>query len=111
MKEDAERLAKRLASFPQHNPNPVVEVDLDGNVTFVNPTAEEYASGSGESPGHPLAQDIGPLLGRLLREGRGIRDPGDYGWGINIRAEDSLYTRRPHYQDLLKRYNTLEGGP
>ena len=72
MKEDAERLAKRLASFPQHNPNPVVEVDLDGNVTFVNPTAEEYASGGGESPGHPLAQDIGPMLGRLLREGAGF---------------------------------------
>ncbi len=72
IQEDAERLAKRLASFPQHNPNPVVEVDLDGNVTFTNPAAEVYVSEQDSSPGHPLAQDIGPLLGRLLREGAGF---------------------------------------
>ena len=72
IKESAEFLAKRLASFPEHNPNPVVEVDLDGNVTFMNPAAEEYVSETDSSPGHPLAQDIGPLLGRLLREGSGF---------------------------------------
>ena len=72
IKEDAELLANRLASFPQHNPNPVVEVDLDGNVTFLNPAAEAYVSDLETSPGHPLAQDLGPLLGRLLREGAGI---------------------------------------
>ena len=72
IKEDAELLAKRLASFPEHNPNPVVEVDLDGNVTFMNPAAEVYVSETDPSPGHPLAQDIGPLLGRLLREGSGF---------------------------------------
>ena len=72
IKEDAELLANRLASFPQHNPNPVVEVDLDGNVTFLNPAAEAYVSDLDTSSGHPLAQDLGPLLGRLLREGAGI---------------------------------------
>ena len=72
IQENAELLAKRLGSFPQHNPNPVVEVDLDGNVTFMNPTAEEYVSEGSASGGHPLAQDMGPLLGRLLREGAGF---------------------------------------
>ncbi len=66
IKENAEFLAKRLASFPQHNPNPVVEVDLDGNVTFMNPAAEVYVTDAATSLSHPLAQDIGPLLGRLL---------------------------------------------
>ena len=37
----AESLADRLSSFPHHNPNPVVETDLDGNVTYMNPAAEE----------------------------------------------------------------------
>lgn len=72
IQEDAEILANRLASFPEHNPNPVVEVDLDGNVTFMNPAAEVYVSGRDASPGHPLAQDIGPLLGRLLGTGGGF---------------------------------------
>ncbi len=72
IQENAELLSKRLASFPQHNPNPVVEIDLDGNVTFMNPSAEEYASERDSSPGHPLAQDVGPLLGKLLRAGSGF---------------------------------------
>ena len=72
IQENAELLAHRLASFPEHNPNPVVEVDLDGNVTFMNPAAEVYVSDTESPPGHPLARDIGPLLGRLLREGAGF---------------------------------------
>lgn len=72
IQENAELLAHRLASFPEHNPNPVVEVDLDGNVTFMNPAAEVYVSDAESPPGHPLARDIGPLLGRLLREGAGF---------------------------------------
>ena len=72
-RSDAEQLANRLASFPEYNPNPVVETDLDGNVTYLNPAAqdlfgERYARGSF----HPLARDLGPLLGRLMREGGGF---------------------------------------
>ena len=70
--EDAERAANRLASFPEYNPNPLVETDLDGNVTYVNPAAQELM-GAGESQsGHPLAADLGPLLGRLTRQGGGV---------------------------------------
>ena len=55
---------------PEFNPNPVIETDLDGNVVYLNPAAqelfeEEYVEGSF----HPLARDLGPLLGRLMREG------------------------------------------
>ena len=72
-RSDAEQLANRLASFPEYNPNPVVEADLDGNVTYLNPAAQElfgeqYARGSF----HPLARDLGPLLGRLMREDGGF---------------------------------------
>ena len=72
--EDAERAASRLSSFPEYNPNPLVETDLDGNVTYVNPAAQELMGGiSGYSPAtHPLAADLGPLLGRLTRQGGGV---------------------------------------
>ena len=72
IRQDAEALSKRMGSFPQHNPNPVIEIDLDGNVTFMNPAAEEFLDDRSASSGHPLAQGTGPLLGRLLREGGGF---------------------------------------
>ena len=31
----------RLASFPAFNPNPVVEVDFDGNITYTNPATKK----------------------------------------------------------------------
>ncbi len=69
---DADRLAQRMSSFPHHNPNPVVETDLDGNVTYVNPAAEELIGGRDSSTSsHPLALRLGPLLGRLIRERSG----------------------------------------
>ena len=70
---DAERLAQRLASFPEYNPNPVVETDLDGNVTYLNPTAQAMlGEPKAQGSSHPLARDLGPLLGRLMREGGGV---------------------------------------
>src|ERR1051326_4971646 len=32
----------RLASFPEQNPNPVIEVGFDGKVTYCNPAARKY---------------------------------------------------------------------
>jgi PAS domain S-box-containing protein len=35
----AESTQAWLASFPERNPSPIIEVDLDGNVDYINPTA------------------------------------------------------------------------
>ena len=51
----------RLASFPQLNPNPVLEVDNAGNITFTNPAALETARKLG-------LQDEKPFLPADLRE-------------------------------------------
>jgi PAS domain S-box-containing protein len=47
----AERRLAYLASFPEHNPNPIVEADAEGQVRYANPTAKRLfpdlaASGS-----------------------------------------------------------------
>ncbi len=42
-RKQAEVEIARLASFPQLNPNPVLEVDTQGNITFANPAAHEVA--------------------------------------------------------------------
>ena len=88
--EDAERAANRLASFPEYNPNPLVETDLDGNVTYVNPAAQELM-GAGDSPlAHPLAADLGPLLGRLTRQGGGVVSR-------EIKARDAVFEQKILY--------------
>ena len=90
--EDAERAANRLSSFPEYNPNPLVETDLDGNVTYVNPAARELMD---ESAGdtlstHPLAADLGPLLGRLTRRGGGVVSR-------EIRVRDAVFEQKILY--------------
>jgi len=42
-RKEAEKEISRLASFPQLSPNPVLEVDTQGNITFANPAAHELA--------------------------------------------------------------------
>ncbi|MBN1310630.1 MAG: PAS domain S-box protein [Anaerolineae bacterium] len=37
----AEETIARLASFPEHNPNPIVELDLTGHVRYINPAARQ----------------------------------------------------------------------
>ena len=72
-KSDAEQLANRLASFPEYNPNPVVETDLDGNVVYVNPAAQEVNGEEiVEGQLHPLARDLRSILGRLMHQGEGF---------------------------------------
>jgi PAS domain S-box-containing protein len=39
-RKHAEEAIERLASYPRLNPNPIVEIDLEGQVCYVNPTAE-----------------------------------------------------------------------
>ena len=43
----AEERIRHLASFPEINPNPVLEVDADGVVIFCNPATESTLEGAG----------------------------------------------------------------
>ena len=84
-RSDAEQLANRLASFPEYNPNPVVETDLDGNVTYLNPAAQElfgerYARGSF----HPLARDLGPTARQAHARSRWLPLQGSGSDGLRL---------------------------
>ncbi len=57
----------RLASFPERNPNPVLETDLAGRVRYLNPAARRLFPGlARQGPAHPWLAHW-PALARALR--------------------------------------------
>ena len=55
-RKQAEREIQKLAAFPRVNPNPVLEFDAEGEITYFNDAAQELA----RSLGHAHPQDILP---------------------------------------------------
>ncbi|MDA3970924.1 MAG: diguanylate cyclase [Desulfobulbaceae bacterium] len=48
----------RLASFPRLDPNPVIEIDSAGEISYLNPAAERLFPGLGaQGVSHPLLRD------------------------------------------------------
>ena len=61
----------RLASFPELNPGPIVEVDLDGNVHYLNPAgAEQFPDCRQLGPQSPLLADLASVTKPLREEGK-----------------------------------------
>ncbi|MGK7886712.1 MAG: EAL domain-containing protein [Crocosphaera sp.] len=61
----------RLASFPELSPNPIVEIDFTGNLTYLNPAAKiKFQSIEQEKLKHPvlagLLSEVNNIQGNLL---------------------------------------------
>lgn len=53
----------RLASYPEHNPNLVMELNLDGQLIYRNPVARtRFPELLGQGAAHPLVSGLGPLI-------------------------------------------------
>ncbi|NCJ07252.1 EAL domain-containing protein [Synechococcales cyanobacterium C] len=48
----------RLSSFPELTPHPIIEVDLTGKITYLNPSAMSQFAEIDQDPHHPLLQDL-----------------------------------------------------
>lgn len=57
-----EQEVNRLASFPEENPNVVLEVDLQGEITYVNPACKRLFPGSRKNGSHPLLIGLDDIL-------------------------------------------------
>jgi signal transduction histidine kinase/CheY-like chemotaxis protein/PAS domain-containing protein len=67
----------RLASFPELNPGPIIEVDLDGQVHYLNPAgAEQFPDCRQLGPQSPLLSDLTSVVAPLreLRRSSHIRE-------------------------------------
>ena len=63
----------RLASFPQLNPNPVLEVDSSGKITFANPATHKTLEKLGLD-GSATGMFIPPDLNEILKKWKGKED-------------------------------------
>ncbi|MFH1790811.1 MAG: ATP-binding protein [Candidatus Omnitrophota bacterium] len=65
-RKNAEAEIARLAMFPELNPNAVVELDVDGNVTYLNPAAKtRFSDLYSLGIRHPLLRDFAVILAEL----------------------------------------------
>jgi PAS domain S-box-containing protein len=58
----------RLASFPELNPNPIIEVDLSGQVCYLNPAAKRLFPDLGVRSQHPWLEGLEGLADRFRAE-------------------------------------------
>lgn len=65
--KQVEQRSARLASFPERNPNPVVEVDAAGNVAYANPAARSLWPDLCAT--HPFVANLPAVMAQLRSEG------------------------------------------
>lgn len=62
-KIDSEKEMRHLATFPMHDPNPIIEIDSKGNVTYSNPAAQDTFHGiSHANYSHPALSKLKEIL-------------------------------------------------
>ncbi len=90
-RKQADMELKRLASFPEDNPNIFIETDLDCQVTYSNPTSKQFFPEILDTHHtHPLLEGIDSIIPELLKnEQETIID--------EITINDFIYERRIQY--------------
>lgn len=68
-RSEAQEEILRLASFPRLQPNPVIELDLNCAVSYLNPAAERcFPELSAQGASHPLLQGFGELIALMQND-------------------------------------------
>ncbi len=66
-----EKKLQWLASFPEQNPNMVIETDLLGRPTYMNPEAKSrFPELMQQGPGHPLLRGLRPIIASFVDSGQ-----------------------------------------
>lgn len=68
-RSEAQNAVARLASFPEQNPHPVVEVDLDGTVSYCNPAARNrFPDLAAVGLAHPFLRELQASIAALQKD-------------------------------------------
>ena len=93
----AEQEIARLASFPMFNPQPIVEVDMDGRVCFANPAAQCLFSDIQQlGPDHPWLSNWGSLA-------NACREPSASLAARDVAVGERHYHQVMHYVPEVRR--------
>lgn len=87
-----ERELARLATFPEANPNPVLECDAEGGIVYANPAAKRMLNADG-----PIPARIGlqiPELARALHNCMNRQEPC-FGLESELHGHTLLWTLQP----------------
>lgn len=86
-KEEALAKLEHLASFPSLNPNPVLEIDLQGDITFANQAAGEALE---QLASEGDWQDFLPPNWQELQ--KSIRESGGKSYECEVRIKDRVFS-------------------
>ncbi|MFQ5904697.1 MAG: PAS domain S-box protein, partial [Candidatus Binatia bacterium] len=91
LRKRSEEALGRLASFPEQNPDPVIETDLAGGVTYLNPAAENRL---------PDLRAVGlqhPMLDGLLSIIAALESGGEESFVREIVVDNAIYEQKVSY--------------
>jgi signal transduction histidine kinase/pSer/pThr/pTyr-binding forkhead associated (FHA) protein len=93
----------RLASYPELTPNPILEIDLNGIVTYLNPAAVlEFPTIQKQGVEHPI-------LAGLLNMIKVLRETHEKFFVREVEIGDKVFEQHVHYiseSDLIRSYVT-----
>ena len=101
-RKQAEEQLIRLSSFPEQDPNPLIETDLEGRVTYLNPVSKvRFPELAAAGLQHPMLQGLRSITRTLMNDGEQsvIRE---------IELGDSIYEQkimRVPKRDLIRIYS------
>ena len=96
-RKQAEQRLAHAASFPELNPKPIFETDLEGNVTYANPAAQK------RFPGHLASCASTPLLRDWASMIAGFTTGAEKIVSREVEAEGSVLEESIHYIPALGR--------
>ncbi len=101
-RKQAEEQIIRLASFPEQNPDPLIEIDFEGRVSYLNPVSKvQFPELAAAGLKHPMLQGLRSITRTLMNDGEQpvIRE---------IELGDSIYEQkiiRVPKRDLIRIYS------
>ncbi|MGA2090632.1 MAG: PAS domain S-box protein [Endomicrobiales bacterium] len=93
----AEERIKWLSTFPENDPNPIVEVDAAGNITYANESAKQFFPDLVDTEGkHPFLEDIQSVFmqQKSAREKKIVKE---------IEIDGRWYHKEFHYSEAFDR--------
>jgi PAS domain S-box-containing protein len=96
-RDRAEQHVTHVASFPELNPNPIFETDLDGKVTYANPAAQKMLPDLlDHGANHPLLAELASVIAEFTTDSEQVivRE---------VAADDRIFLQTNYYLPQLKR--------